>query len=399
MTAIVERLRSRAREISPDLIALRRRLHANPELALDLPRTQAEVLDALAPLDLEVTVGSELSSVTAVLRGGTDGPVVLLRADMDGLPLTEQTGLDYASENGAMHACGHDLHVAGLIGAARLLSEVRSEIAGTVIFMFQPGEERGAGAAGMIYEGVLDAAGKPIDAAYALHVGNDDLGVFRTRPGTILAGTSAVKVSVRGAGGHGSRPHQAVDPVPVVAELVLAAQSWVTRRVDIFDPVVLSVTKLYAGEVLNVIPDEAGFGATLRTLSAASLAQATRELPLLVDRIAAAHGCTATVEIVPGYPATVNDAQAVLDAQRALVPVFGEQRVLPLDTPRMAAEDFSYVLERVPGAYLLLGARPPHVAVQDVEPNHSPRALFDDDVLADQSLALAVLAFHHVGAA
>lgn len=390
-------LRHDAAGIQTELVALRRHLHTIPEVGFDLPQTQSVVLEALAPLGLEVATGTDLSSVTAVLRGAADGPSVLLRGDMDALAISEETGLPYASVNGAMHACGHDLHIAGLIGAARLLAARREQIAGSVVFMFQPGEEAGGGAPLMIRDGVLEAAGPRVDAAYGIHVMPGVPGVFQTRAGALMGSANSVRIRVRGQGGHGSRPYQAVDPVPVVAEIVLALQTWVTRRFDVFDPVVLTVTQLFAGEVINAIPDEAGLGATLRTASNAAVEQVQRELPALVARIAAAHGCTVETEVIVGYPVTVNTADEATGAIAALRGVFGWERVEELPSAIMASEDFSFVLAEVPGAFVFLGATPEGIDPATAEMNHSPRAVFDDVVLGDQAAALAALALSHVG--
>jgi hippurate hydrolase len=389
-------LREDAAHLLPELVELRRRLHRIPEVGFDLPQTQAVVLAELVGLGLEITTGTDLTSVTAVLRGAADGPSVLLRGDMDALAIVEETGLEYASSNGAMHACGHDLHVAGLVGAARLLAARRESIAGSIVFMFQPGEEAGGGAPLMIRDGVLDAAGRRVEAAYGIHVGPGERGTFQLKPGTIMAGANVLKVTVHGRGGHGSRPHQAVDPVPAVAEIVLTLQSWVTRRVDVFDPVVLSVTKLFASEVVNVIPEQAGLAATLRTLSEASIGQAKAELPPLIERIAAAHGCTADIEVIVGYPVTVNTAPETAAATAVLREEFGDDRIEELAVPWMASEDFSFVLREVPGTFLFLCATPPHVDPDDIPMNHSPHAVFDDAVLGDQAAALAALALRHV---
>lgn len=381
----------------PELVELRRRLHAEPETGLVLPRTQAAIVAALDGLGLEVSTGEMCTSVVAVLRGDRPGPAVLLRADMDALSVVEETGLPYASRNAAMHACGHDLHVAALVGAARLLATRRAALAGSVVLMFQPGEEAGGGAPLMLAEGVLRASGTAVEAAYGIHVMPGERGVFSTRPGPLMAGANALRVTVRGQGGHGSRPHQAVDPVPVLAEVVLALQAYVTRRYDVFDPVVLTVTKLSAGEVLNVIPDTAALSATVRTLSERSVERLTRELPVLVAGIARAHGCTADVGFEAVYPVTVNDRIAAERALSTLGGVFGTDRVKRAEQPMMASEDFSFVLREVPGAFVFLGATPPGIDPEHAEMNHSPRAVFDDAVLADQSAALAALALAHVG--
>jgi amidohydrolase len=268
-------VRDDAEAIAPELTELRRAIHREPEIGLDLPSTQRKILAALEGLPLEISLGTALSSVTVVLRGagaaGADGgPVVLLRGDMDALPVAERTGLDFASlTEGTMHACGHDLHVAMLAGAARLLAARQRELPGTVVFMFQPGEEGHAGARIMIEEGVLDAAGQRPVAAYALHVASAELpvGVCSTRPGPMLAAAEILEVTVHGHGGHGSQPHLAADPIPVACEMVTALQTLVTRRFDVFDPVVVTVGSFHAGTTDNVIPDEASFLATVRSFT------------------------------------------------------------------------------------------------------------------------------------
>jgi amidohydrolase len=383
--------------VSAGLVELRRELHRVPEVGLQLPRTQKLVLDALAGLPLEVSTGKELTSVVGVLRGGQPGPTVLLRGDMDALPVVEETGLEYASDNGNMHACGHDLHTAGLVGAARLLSAHREELHGNVVFMFQPGEEGLGGAGYMLREGLLQMSGtKPI-AAYALHVWSQAAkGMFQTRPGTVMASSNQLHITVHGKGGHGSTPDRTIDPVPVVAELVLALQTYATRRVNVFDPVVITVTQLEAGVAINVIPNTARLGATVRTLSDASLEQLRRELPSLAERIAAAHGCTVDARLEPQYPVTVNDAARTAETSAILTDLFGADRVEQLDNPLMGAEDFSMVLKEVPGTFVMVGARPDDVSEAEAPSNHSSIVRFDDAVLADQAAALAQLAVHHL---
>jgi hippurate hydrolase len=381
-----------AAAIAPGLIALRRALHEIPEVGLDLPKTQAMVLDELSDLPLEITTGKELTSIVGVLRGDRPGPTVLLRGDMDALPVVEETGLEYASTNGNMHACGHDLHTAGLVGAARLLSEHRGELQGNVVFMFQPGEEGRRGAGWMIEEGLLNATGEKPVAAYAVHVWSQaPKGLFQTRPGTIMAGSNQLHITVHGKGGHGSAPYTTVDPVPVVAELVLGLQTYATRKVNVFDPVVITVTQLAAGIAVNVIPNTATLGATVRTLSDASWDQLARELPILAGGIASAYGCTVDVDFQRQYPVTVNDAASTAAAADELGEMFGAPRVLSLDDPLMGSEDFSLVLEEVPGTFIMLGARPDDVG-EDGPSNHSSQVRFDDAVLADQAAALAQLA-------
>lgn len=381
-----------ANDLLPEMVALRRVLHRDPEVGLHLPRTQRLVLDAIDGLDLEVSAGVGSSSVTAVLRGELPGPTVLLRADMDGLPLAEETGLDFASENGAMHACGHDLHTAALIGAVRILAAERSRIRGDIVFMFQPGEEGYDGAAVMIGEGVIEASGSVPIAAYAAHVIPGRAGTFSTRRGTLMAGTADLSVTMLGVGGHGSQPHTAVDPVVAIAELVTALQVMVTRRFSVFDPVVVTVTQLSAGSAVNVIPDAASLGATVRTLSRDADERLRREVARLAEGIAAAHGCSVTVDFAFDYPVLVNDDAEADWVSGILAETFGDERSVQQSDPLMASEDFSRVLEAVPGAFILLGSSPADLDPADSEWNHSPRVRFDDSVLADLAAALATLA-------
>ncbi len=390
-----------ATAIAGDMARLRRAIHAEPEIGLDLPLTQQKVLAALDGLPLEVTTGAALSSVTAVLRGtrNSGGPVVLLRGDMDALPVTERTGLDFASKlDGAMHACGHDLHTAMLAGAARLLSARRDELAGSVVFMFQPGEEGYAGARYMIEEGVLDAAGERAAAAYALHVTSAQLpcGVFSTRPGPMMAAAEVLDVTVRGHGGHGSQPHHAADPIPVACEIVMALQAMVTRKFDIFDPVVITVGSFHAGTTDNVIPDSAHFLATVRSFSPASREQVRDAALRVVRDIASAHGLSATAEFTNSYPVTVNDQAEAQFAADVVAGVLGERRYVGQTNPQAGAEDFSYVLEQVPGAFVMLGACAPGADPATAPFNHSADAVFDDAVLSDGAALYAELALRRL---
>ena len=389
-----------ARELQDELVILRRELHQIPEIGLHLPRTQERLLAALDGLPLEITPGAGLSSVTGVLRGGRPGPVVLLRGDMDALPVTERAGAEFTSRNdGVMHACGHDLHTAGLVGTARLLSARRAELAGDVVFMFQPGEEGFDGAGHMIREGVLDAAGRPVEAAYGLHVLSSMLprGTFASRPGPLMAASDGLFVRVIGAGGHGSRPHSALDPIPAACEMVTALQTMIGRRFDPFEPVVITVGVFHAGTRRNIIPDDASFEATVRSFSSAVSEQVRVQATQLCEGIAAAYGLQAEVRFDNEYPATVNH-----DADHAFVAetvreVLGEERFEELAYPLTGSEDFSRVLERVPGAYFFLGA----CTGDDPESapaNHSPMAAFDDAVLADGAALLAELAVRRLAA-
>ncbi|GAA3157492.1 M20 family metallopeptidase [Streptomyces rameus] len=388
-----------ARRLAPGAVALRRALHRGPELGLDLPATQRLVLDALDGLGLDIRTGRALSSVTATLTGAADGPTILLRADMDALPVTEDTGLPFASRTpGLMHACGHDAHMAMLVGTARLLAGRRAALAGRVVFMFQPGEEGEHGARHMIEEGVLEASGSRADAAFALHVQPTlPAGTVWLRPGPQLAASDRFRVVVRGRGGHASAPHTTCDPVPVACEIVLALQTMVTRSLAADDSAVLSVTRLTAGTATGVIPDTAELGGTLRTLAGPTRQRLHEAIARVAHGVAAAHGATAEAIVEPGYPVTVNDTAFTELVLRTAADTLGTEAVDVLPAPQMTAEDFSYVLRAVPGALAFLGACPPDLKPHEAPSLHSSRMAVDEDALAagiacEAAVALAFLA-------
>ncbi|MFC5139489.1 M20 family metallopeptidase [Actinomycetospora rhizophila] len=378
-------LLAEARALQPRTLALRRVLHRNPETGLTLPVTQAAVLSALRELPLEIDTGRDCSSVTAVLRGAHPGPTVLVRADMDALPMDEESGVPFASEvDGAMHACGHDLHTAMLASAARLLTGRRERLAGTAVFMFQPGEESAHGARTMIDEGLLsaDGPGGVPGSAMALHVTSRlAAGTLQTRPDSIMASSDDLHVRVTGRGGHASAPHDALDPVPAAAAMVGALHTMVTRRISAFDPAVLTISHISAGTTTNVIPETALLEGTVRTLSEETRGRVLDEIGQVCAGVAAAYGCSCDVHIEAGYPVTVNDpdvADRVADVGRS---VLGSRFVEPMPDPIMGSEDFSYVLGRVPGALAFLGACPPDVDPAEAPPNHSNRVVFDEDAM------------------
>jgi hippurate hydrolase len=355
---------ARAHAALPEMIALRRAIHAEPELGLHNPLTAEKIINSLNDLPLEIRTGPSTSGILAILRGPANGRTVLLRGDTDALPMPEDTGpedtgpedtgLDFASAiPGAMHACGHDAHVAMLAGAARLLCERRDELAGTVMFMFQPGEEGFHGARHMLDDGLID----PLpDAAFALHImPNAPWGVVAGRTGALLAGNDKLRITITGRGGHASMPHDALDPVPIACEIALALQSFVTRRISVFDPGVITIGQISAGTTDNVIPETALLYGTMRTLSAATRQKLHDGVPMLAQGIAAAHGASAAVDIIPGFPVTVCDGRAVTLGAQVTRELFGDENWQTLDHPIMGAEDFAYVLEKVPGAMFFLG--------------------------------------------
>lgn len=382
-------------------VDLRRRIHRHPELGLDNRRTRDQVLDALDGLPLALHEGERTSSVVATLDGDRDGPTVLIRADMDALPMPEDTGLDYASEvDGAMHACGHDAHVAMLAGAAALLTERRGDLAGRVAFMFQPGEEGHHGAKVMLEEGLLDVAAAgaaPVSMAFAIHqTPSIPPGVIATRGGSLLAATNTLRVTVTGRGGHASMPHHALDPIPVACELVLALQSMVTRRVDAFDPAVVTIARIRSGTTVNVIPESATLEGTIRTVSEKTRRAVLDEVRRVADGIAAAHGAEATVELEDGYPVTVNDVDAARFTRETAAAVLGDRASVEMPNPVMGAEDWSYVLQEVPGCMAFLGTSPgPGL----VAPNHSNRMVLDESAMAAGIAMHAAVALRWLGGA
>lgn len=377
-----------ARAMAPRITSLRRAIHADPELGLDTPRTLAKVRAELADLDLEWREGPSCTGAVAVLKGALPGPRVLLRGDMDALPMQENTGLPFASQtDGRMHACGHDAHTAMLAGAARLLAERREILKGEVLLMFQPGEEGYHGARFMLEDGLLD----PLpDAAFALHVWpNARHGTIIGRAGAMMASADQLEIVVKGAGGHASMPYDAVDPVPVAAEIVLALQSMVTRRFDAGEASVVSITKIAAGSAHNVIPDTVTMGGTIRTLSPERRRAIRETIIRVAENVAAAHGCTAAVGFVDGFPVTLNDARAVELARAVAQEQGGEDGFAYRPNPTMGAEDFSYVLEKVPGAMLFLGAAAQGGDWQGCCGLHSSRMVIDESVMPRGAAFLA----------
>jgi amidohydrolase len=395
-------LLSDARALHGELVELRRALHRDPELGLELPRTQQRVLAELDGLPLEITTGSAgLGSVVAVLRGQPSGRSVLLRADMDGLPVAEETGLDFASTTGTMHACGHDLHTSMLVGAARLLSAHRAELGGDVVFMFQPGEEGYDGAGRMIADGVLDAAGARPEAAFFMHVTSSTVpsGVVALRPGPMMSAADVLHVTVVGSGGHASSPHRAQDPVAVVAEIVTALQTLVTRQFDVFDPVVVTVGSLHAGTQHNIIAERATFDATVRSFSPAHQQAMAERAVRLCRGIAEAHGLRAEIEYETLYPVTVNDVGMTDFMGATAAELLGEPATLLMPNPHTGSEDFSRVLAEVPGAMAFLGACAPGADPDAAPFNHSAYAVFDEAVLPTGAALYAKLALDRLATA
>lgn len=384
-----------ARGLLDGVVALRRKLHACPELGLALPETKRAVLDALAGLPLELWESARTSGVVATLRGARPGPTLLLRADMDALRMPEDTGLAFASTNpGTMHACGHDAHTAMLVGAARLLATRRDALSGTVKFLFQPGEEGHFGARIMIEEGMLEHAPR-VDGAFAIHVAPlAPRGAVVTRRGPIMAAADNFHIVLRGHGGHASMPDRCVDPVPAACELVQALQAMVTRRVSVGDGGVLTVTQLQAGTTTNVIPEDVLLAGTIRSLSERTRRVLHEGVRRVTEGVAAAHELTPEIRIDQGYPVVVNHAGFTDFTTGVVRDLFGDTALVDMPTPVMGAEDFSYILQRVPGTFAFFGVRPE--GVERPQDLHSNRMLLDEAAMAQGVALHAAMALRYL---
>lgn len=395
---LTQNLLDSARAFGPDVVALRRAIHAEPELGLHCPMTMAKVREALDGLPLEWKTGSSTTGAVATLTGAKareGSPRVLLRGDMDALPMDEKTGLDFASTiAGRMHACGHDTHTAMLVGAARLLSERQGDLAGTIDFMFQPGEEGHHGARFMLDDGLIN----PLpDAAFALHImPNAQFGVLAGKAGPLMAAADQFTITVKGKGGHASMPHDCADPVPASAAIVSAIQAMVTRRFQATNAVVVTVTRIEAGTTFNVIPDDAMLQGTIRTLSAEHREKVHMLLSEVVASTANAYGVTATCEIERGFPVTLCDPKAVTLGSKVAREIGGDAGWHELPAPIMGAEDFSYILEKVPGAMFFLGVAPAGDDWSACCAIHSPRMHVDEDALPHGVAMLAGCAIEFI---
>ena len=399
---LVAEIDRRAKEIAPRVIDWRHDIHQNPELSFAETRTSALVAAQLRRLGLEVRTGVGGNGVVGVLKGGRPGPVVALRADMDALPVTELVDVPFKStkrtvyngvETGVMHACGHDMHVAILMGTAEVLAGMREQLQGTVKFIFQPAEEGPptGGAGPMIRDGALE--NPKVDAIFALHVGPGPMGAVEFRGGALQASADNFRIVVRGKQTHGAMPSAGVDPLVVGAQILLGVQTIVSRQVDLSEaPLVITVGAFHGGLRENIIPDTAVMIGTIRTLSAATRREAHLRLRRTAENIAEAAGATAEVTIVEGYPVTVNDASLADFIGPVLRRTVGAPNVGP-QSPGMPSEDFSRFQEKVPGLMFGLSVTPPSVDLRTVASNHSP--LFQGD---DAALEIGVRLMSNVAA-
>jgi amidohydrolase len=399
----------RAEAVLPKVVAWRRDVHQHPELGNRETRTSALVAEHLRALGLEVRTGVAHTGVVGLLRGGRPGPVVALRADMDALPVTEEVDLPFKStvrttyngrETGVMHACGHDNHVAVLMGVAEVLAGMRAELPGSVKFVFQPAEEGApageeGGAEVMVREGVLDAP--KVDAIFGLHVFPYPVGTLHTRPGGLMASSDTLRITVRGRQTHGALPWEGVDPVVTASQIVLALQTVASRQVDLTrSPVVVSVGSIQGGIRSNIIPDAVALEGTIRTFDPTIRRDVHARVRRIAQSVAASAGAEAQVEITDGAPVTVNDAGLVARMRPSLVRVAGDDKVDTSARVTTTAEDFAYYAEKVPAMFFFLGVTPEGADPATVAPNHSPRFFADEGALVTGVRALSSLALDYL---
>lgn len=369
----------------PDVVALRHELHAHPELAyqeVETSRRVAERLQRIRGLTIRTGLAGG-TGIVAMLNANRRGKCVALRAELDALPIQEETGKPYASMTpGRMHACGHDGHTACLVGAAAVLAQVTDELPGCVKFIFQPAEESGGGGERMCAEGVLDEP--RVDAAFALHGWPSlPIGTVGVRRGAVLASTNPWTMTVHGKGAHAAYPHKGIDPIVVASHIVTAWQTVVSRGTAPTDSCVVTVGKFHAGTAENIIPTTAVLGGTIRTLNPETRRRAVAEVRRIAERTAEAFGARAEIEIRDGYPVMVNDDRAADFVERVAGDVLGEERVEKNEPPSLGGEDFAYYAQRVPAAFWRLGVREPGVA--EMPALHHPRYDF-----ADAAIPIAV---------
>jgi amidohydrolase len=366
------------------IVALRRDIHREPELGFDTERTAEKVLAALDGLPLDIETGIAENGIVAMLEGEGDGRTVALRADMDALPIQEETGLPFASEiEGRMHACGHDGHTGMLVGAAHALSGMRDRLGGSVKFIFQPAEEGGGGGKVMVDEGVVG----DVSSIFALHLWPGlPFGKVATKAGPIMAAADAFEMEIRGSGGHGAMPHLAADAVVIAAQVVMALQTVVSREVDPVEPAVLTVGEIGAGTAFNIIPEMARLGGTVRTLNPDLRKRMPGRMEAVARGVAQGMRGDANLDYDFSYPVTVNDEGSAGYALGVAEDLFGAQSVQELPNPSMTAEDFAFYLEKVPGAFIWLGVG------EDISGLHTPQFAFDEEILPRGSALLAALA-------
>jgi amidohydrolase len=398
---IAGRVEALAAEVTPTVVEWRRDFHAHPELANREERTAASVAKALEAMGVdEIKTGVAHHGVIALIRGKKPGPTVALRADMDALPIQEQTGLDFASQcDGVMHACGHDAHTAILLGAAKVLVQMRDDLPGTVKLVFQPAEEGSpageeGGARMMIGEGVLE--NPAVAAIFGLHVNSElEAGKISTRPGPLLASVDRFRVAVKGRQSHAAMPWLGCDPIVASAQIITALQTIASRKVDARQPIVVSVGVLRGGEAWNIIPATVTLEGTIRSHDADVRRQAGEEFRRLVEQTAIAHGATAEIEFGDYGPVVFNDPELTERMRPVLVRAVGEGNLAEADRV-MGGEDFANYAQKVPGLYLFLGVR--NESLGAVHPVHTPYFVIDEAALPVGVRTMALVAIDYLQA-
>jgi amidohydrolase len=389
------KIKQEAQAIAEDIIKWRRDLHQIPELGFDLFQTSAYIKKQLDQMSVPYSTAAK-TGIVALIEGAGPGPTLALRADMDALPIAEETGLPFASSNGNMHACGHDAHVAILLGAAKILKSKSALLKGNLKLLFQPGEEGYGGAAEMIADGCLD--NPAVDAVYGLHVGQIfpevKAGQVGIREGAILAAATAFSVEVKGKSTHGALPHLGVDSIAIAAEIITSLQKIISREMDPLSTAVLTVGKIEGGEAINIVTPKVVFSGDFRTLHEKDRQYITRRLGEMCGSIAVANRAEAEVKIMGGYPPTLNDpgfSGKVIETAAAIV---GRDNVLLLEKPNMGTEDMSLYLEKVPGAFFVLGTGNEQKGI--TYPHHNSRFDLDEDVLFIGSAIFTALALDYL---
>jgi amidohydrolase len=382
---MLEKIRQLAHEILPEITAARRHLHRHPELSWQEKETAVYIRNFLSASEIELRTTDDFHATVAIIRGRQPGPTIGLRADIDALPIVEKSNLPYRSQNrGCMHACGHDGHTAVLLGAAKILAQLRNEIHGTVVCVFQPAEEHGGGGKKLLASNILHDLN--IDGFFALHAWPQlPVGTIGLRRGAMMSAIDDFEVIIHGKAGHAAHPAAAIDPVLISAHVITAVQSLVTRERHGADPAVISVTMIHGGTADNVIPAEVRLGGTIRTMQVETRERMNRRFTELVESIAKAFGGRAEVKIERGYPSLVNDDHKVDFVETVGRQVVGPSQVVELKEPSMGGEDFAYYLQKYPGAMFRLGVGP-------ASPLHADTFNFNDEALETGMVMMANLA-------
>lgn len=376
-------------EVVRDVIELRHDFHAHPELGFEEVRTSAIVARRLEALGYATRTGVGKTGVLGVMEGAKPGKTVLLRADMDGLPLQEETGLPFASSiPGKMHACGHDAHTAILLGAAQLIAQRKRELAGTIVLCFQPAEEGKGGAKAMIEDGALEHP--HVDRVFGLHLSSlHRCGTISVRAGPVMASSDSIEIAIHGRGGHGASPHQTIDPVLTAAHFVTSLQSVVSRKVHPIEPAVVTIGAIHGGTAPNIIPDSVKLSGTVRAFSASEREQMAPRIEAVLRGCCEAAGATYDFDYVWRYPVTVNDAREAAYVRQLAARVLGPDRSLEFE-PTMGAEDFSFMLQQRPGCFFFLGSQSD---ARTAVPHHNARFAIDDACLSVGVQMMTALAF------